>query len=83
MADPIRYTVLIHPDQEAGGFYATVPAIPGVVGQGETTEEALEDVRVSLLFTLESMLEDGEEIPPDEPVADVRTLELGPISVSS
>jgi antitoxin HicB len=77
-----KYTVLVHPDEEDGGFYTTVPAIPGVVGQGETVEEALEDVRASLSFTLESMLEDGEEIPPDAPVEAVRTLELGPISVS-
>ncbi len=71
------YTVLVHPDADAGGFYATVPAIPGAVGQGETVEETLEDVRAALTFTLESMLEDGEELPPDEPIEAVQMVELG------
>jgi len=75
--DSIRYTVLVHPDQEAGGYYATAPAIPGVVGQGESVVEALEDVRAALTFTLEGMAEDGEDFPPDEPVEDHRGVELG------
>ncbi len=72
----MRYTVLIHPDHEAGGFYATVPAIPGVVDQGETVEEALINVKEALAFTLKSMIEEGEELPPDDPVAEIHTLEF-------
>lgn len=72
-----NYTVLVHPDHESGGYYATVPALPGVVDQGETVEEALENVRAALAFTVEAMLEDGEELPPDEPIETVRTVELG------
>jgi antitoxin HicB len=72
----MKYTVLVHPDREAGGFYATVPAVPGVVDQGETVEEALANVQKALAFTIESMLEDGEEIPPDEEISDVRTVDL-------
>ncbi len=72
-----NYTVLVHPDHESGGYYATVPALPGVVDQGETVEEALENVRAALAFTVEAMREDGEELPPDEPIETVRTVELG------
>lgn len=73
----INYTILVHPDHESGGYYATVPALPGVVDQGETVEEALENVRAALAFTVEAMLEDGEKLPPDEPIETVRTVELG------
>lgn len=71
------YTILVHPDHESGGYYATVPALPGVVDQGETVEEALENVRAALAFTVEAMLEDGEELPPDEPIEAIRSVELG------
>ncbi|MDQ4064152.1 MAG: hypothetical protein M3122_09800 [Actinomycetota bacterium] len=53
---------------------ATVPSLPGVVGQGETEGEALEDVKVAVEFTLESMMERGEELPPGDEVA--REIEL-------
>ncbi len=79
----LRYTVLIHPDHESGGYYATVPALPGVVDQGETVEEALENVRAALAFTIEDMVESGEELPPDEPIEAVRTVELGHSSALS
>ena len=69
-----KFVVVINPDPEDGGYVATVPSIPGVVGQGETEEEALEDVKVAVEFTLESMIERGEELPPGDEVA--REIEL-------
>lgn len=63
-----RFAVAIHPDPEDGGFVASVPSLPGVYGQGETEEEALEDVRTALEFTLESMEELGEELPPGDEI---------------
>jgi len=69
-----RFAIAIKPDLADGGFVATVPSLPGVVGQGETEDEALEDVRAALLFTLQSMAERGEKLPPGGEVA--RELEL-------
>lgn len=42
------YTVVIEPDPENGGFVATIPSVPGVVGQGKTEEEALTDAKSAL-----------------------------------
>lgn len=42
------YTVVIEPDPENGGFVATIPSVPGVVGQGETEEEALANAKSAL-----------------------------------
>jgi predicted RNase H-like HicB family nuclease len=51
--------------------------LPGVVEQGETTEEAFERVREALTFTLDCMVEEGEEIPPsDADMSEVRGVEL-------
>ena len=64
-----RLVVVINPDPEDGGYVATVPSLPGVVGQGETEEEAFEDVKAALEFTLDGMVERGEELPPGDEVA--------------
>lgn len=76
MEDTRLFTVEIEPDED-GVFIATVPALPGVVEQGNTSEEALERVTEALIFTLNSMSERGEEIPPsDAPAREVRRVEL-------
>lgn len=76
MEDTRYYKVVIDPDED-GVYIATVPALPGVVEQGETTEEAFERVREALTFTLDCMAEEGEEIPPsDADMSEVRGVEL-------
>lgn len=60
-----RYTVIVEED-EAGGYVATAPAFPGVVDQGETEEEAVMNLRDALIFTIECMTEEGEELPPSD-----------------
>ena len=60
-----RYTVIIEPDED-GVFIATVPALPGVVEQGDTEQEALTRIKAALTFTLNDMAERGEEIPPSD-----------------
>lgn len=62
MEDTRAYTVVIEQDED-GVYIATIPALPGVVEQGETEEEAYERVSRAGAFTLNSMAEDGEEIP--------------------
>jgi antitoxin HicB len=60
-----RYTVIVEED-ESGGFVATAPAFPGVVDQGDTEEEALMNLRDALMFTIECMTEEGEELPDSD-----------------
>ena len=61
----ILFTVVVEPDEDSG-FVATVRTLPGVVGQGETEIEAVEDLQAALRFTLESMAERGEELPASD-----------------
>jgi predicted RNase H-like HicB family nuclease len=72
-----RYKVLIEQD-ETGVYVATARALPGVVEQGDTVDEAFENMGVAMRFTLDSMLEEGEELPPsDAPDSvEVRDIEL-------
>src|SRR4051812_5295030 len=63
-AREFQYTVLLEPD-EAGGFTVTVPALPGIVTQGETVEEALDMARDAIGLYLEDLVADGQEIPTE------------------
>lgn len=71
-----RFVAVVFADAEDGGYIATVPAVPGVVGQGETEEEAYRDVEEALAFHLESMEELGEELPDEPQPTSARAIEL-------
>jgi antitoxin HicB len=60
------YTVLFEPAEE-GGYVVTCPALPGVVTQGETLEEARAMAEDAIRGYLESLLKDGLSIPADTP----------------
>ncbi len=49
--------------QPEGGFTITCPALPGLITEGDTLEEALSNVSDALLALLEAYQEAGREIP--------------------
>ncbi len=57
------YTVLLDPDEEEGGYTVTVPALPGLVTQGDTLDEALAMARDAIALYLEDLAASGEPIP--------------------
>lgn len=66
-----RYTVVFEPAEE-GGFVVTVPALPGLVTEGDSLEEAREMAKDAIRGYLESLRKHGEEIPLEqgEPVTE-------------
>jgi predicted RNase H-like HicB family nuclease len=58
------YTVLFEPAEE-GGFVVTCPALPGLVTEGDTLEEARAMAADAIRGYLESLVNDGEPIPSD------------------
>jgi predicted RNase H-like HicB family nuclease len=62
----LEYTVILHRDDEYGGYWAEVPALPGCVSQGKTREKSLKNVREAIELHLECLSEDGEEIPVED-----------------
>lgn len=62
----MEYTVVLHLDREMGGYWVEAPALPGCVSQGETKEEALDNIKEAIELHVEAMQEDGEEIPQEE-----------------
>jgi antitoxin HicB len=60
-----RYTVFFEPAEE-GGYIVTCPALPGMVTEGETLEEARAMAKDAIRAYLESLRKDGLAIPPDK-----------------
>ena len=71
----LNYTVLMTPD-ETGGYVVTCPALPGLVTEGDTLEEAREMAADAIRGYVESLLEDGEPIPTDNPIVEEVTVEV-------
>lgn len=59
----MKYRVLIEQDED-GFFVAEVPSLPGCVSQGQTRQEALENIREAIAGYLESLEDHHEPVPP-------------------
>ena len=59
-----NYTVLFEPAEE-GGYVVTCPALPGLVTEGDTLEEARAMAVDAIHAYLESLRKDGQPIPAD------------------
>jgi antitoxin HicB len=64
-ARAFTYTAVFDPAPE-GGYVVTFPALPGLVTEGETLEEARSMATDALRCYLEGHLEDGLSIPVEE-----------------
>lgn len=65
MIDSRKYAVVVQPLSEAdgGGFAATVPDLPGCMSDGETMEEAVENVQGAIVSWLEAAEAMGRAVP--------------------
>lgn len=75
------YTVVFEPDEEAGGYVVTCPALPGLVTEGDTLEEARAMAADAIRGYLESLRRHGQPIPAgetheSEPIRDQVTVKL-------
>ncbi len=57
-----KFPVVLVPQPE-GGFFIDCPSLPGCYSQGETEEEARENIREAILLVLEDLEALGEPIP--------------------
>jgi len=62
------FTVFFEPAEE-GGYVVTCPALPGLVTEGDTLEEAREMAKDAIRAYLESLRKDGLPIPADKKIA--------------
>jgi predicted RNase H-like HicB family nuclease len=50
----MKYKVVLEP-QEEGGYTVYVPSLPGCVSQGESTEEAMTNIKEAIEVYLDSL----------------------------
>lgn len=62
-----KLTVVIEKDQY--GYYAYCPELQGCYSQGDTYEEALENIKDAIKLHIEDRLENNEEIPKPEAIS--------------
>jgi len=63
----MRFKIALEKDEEVGGFVVSCPGLPGCYSQGDTVEEALENIKEAIQACLESLAEDRNpslNIPP-------------------
>jgi predicted RNase H-like HicB family nuclease len=61
----LNYNLIFRKEPE-GGYTVLVPTLPGCITYGETLEEAKEMAVDAISLYLQSLKDDGEEIPSDE-----------------
>lgn len=51
------FKIILKPDPEDGGFNVSCPALPGCHSQGDSEEEALDNIKKAILGCLEALNE--------------------------
>jgi predicted RNase H-like HicB family nuclease len=60
----MRYTVVLEKESD-GGYVATVPALPGCVSQGDTRQQALDNIREAIELYVQDCRDAGDPVPTE------------------
>jgi len=71
-----RYTIILEPDLEEGGYTVLVPALPGCITQGETVEQCIERAKEAITGYIESLQAHGEPVPEETERAQMITIDV-------
>ena len=64
----MKFTVILTPDPQDGGYVAECPAIPGCISEGDTVEQSLANIKEAIEGCLESLAAHQQELPEECPV---------------
>jgi len=72
----LNYRIIVSPDKQTGtgkmGFTALCPTL-GVADDGDTIDEALNNIKGAIKAYVDSLVEDKLPVPVDEPERDIIT----------
>jgi len=81
----LNYRIIVSPDEETGsgkpGFTAFCPTL-GVADDGDTVEEALQNINGAIDAYVESLVEDGESVPNTVQLDSWRIFEFDQVNLS-
>ena len=69
----IKLTTIIEKDKD--GYFAYCPELQGCYTQGDTYEEALENIKDAIQLHIEARIERGEELPTNKDIS-ITTVEM-------
>ncbi len=72
-----EYTIIIHPAEE-GGFWVEVPTLPGCFSQGESIEEAMNNIREAIELHIECLKEEDEPVPVESDLI-ISRIQVNPV----
>lgn len=61
-AQVYKYTAVFEPDEDVGGYTVTIPALSGCISEGDSYEEALENIKEAAELYLETENENEKSI---------------------
>ncbi|ATZ60715.2 MAG: type II toxin-antitoxin system HicB family antitoxin [Methanosarcinales archaeon Met12] len=67
----MEFKVVIREDKEDGGYNVSCPALPGCHSQGETIEEALENIKEAIQGCIEVLNQRAKAVSINENVVEV------------
>jgi predicted RNase H-like HicB family nuclease len=70
-----NYTVILEPEED-GGYHAFCPLLKGCHSQGETFEEAIQNITEAIELYLESLKADHQLIPQEDLIVKSLTISL-------
>jgi len=65
MTKILSYKVIFEPAEE-GGYTVYVPSLPGCISEGDTYDEALENIKEAIKGWIEVSKKFGDEVPPSD-----------------
>ncbi len=60
----MKYTIIIEKGREFG-YVVYVPALKGCISQGQTKQEALQNIKEAMETYIEALIEDGLPVPTE------------------
>ncbi|MBW2663181.1 MAG: type II toxin-antitoxin system HicB family antitoxin [Deltaproteobacteria bacterium] len=67
----MHFKVVLEEDEEVSGYIVSCPSLPGCFSQGETSDEALENIKEAIQACLESLAIKSYITNPSSRVVDV------------
>jgi predicted RNase H-like HicB family nuclease len=64
-----NYRLSVIVEKDADSYFAFCPELQGCYTQGESYEEALENIKDAIRLNIEDMIESGEDIPIIESIS--------------
>jgi predicted RNase H-like HicB family nuclease len=71
-----KYVLPVVVEKDSDGYFAFCPTLQGCYTQGDTYEEAIENIEDAIRLNIEERLANGEDVPTSERIS-LTTLEIG------